>query len=58
MQHSDAAIRKSLLNRLHCGGERLEIQLLRFFDDRMDDVDLRAGVDLFVDECVDLLDLR
>src|SRR5205814_2045464 len=40
------------------GGERLEVQLLRLFNDRMDDVDLGARFDLGVDEGVDALELR
>ena len=57
VHHGDAAIRKAALDRFESERERLEIELLRLFDDRINDVSLRAGVDFFVDECVDALEL-
>src|SRR5581483_11516150 len=38
--------------------QRLEVQFLRLFDDGVNDVDLRAGADLVVDEFVDAFQLR
>ena len=57
MHHRHLTVRKTRADRLEAQLERLQVQLLRFFDDRIDDVDLRAGRDLVIDEFVDALEL-
>ncbi len=58
VQHRDLAMGKAFADRFESLLERLQVQLFRFFDDRIDNVDLRAGPDLILDETVDALELR
>src|ERR1051325_4640642 len=58
VHHGHAAAGEPLDDGLEALLERLEIQLLRLLDDRKDDVGLRAGGDLAVDEGVDTVELR